>query len=105
MLFRRVPGAAPGVVAPTCIASSQERVSPCSYEAAQQSTWVFEAARSAELPMINPWEVLCHDGRCETVIGGAVLYLDNNHLTPTFARTLAPWIGLELEGILSRSDS
>ena len=33
---------------------------------------------------------LCPDGVCLPVIGGVVVYLDDNHLTATYARTLAP---------------
>ncbi|MGF3055829.1 acyltransferase family protein [Microbacterium sp. YY-01] len=40
---------------------------------------------------LTPW--ICPEGRCEVEIGNIAVYLDDNHLTGTFARTLAPIVG------------
>ena len=34
--------------------------------------------------------VLCWDGRCHDVVGGAIVYFDHGHLTRTFAQSLRP---------------
>ena len=41
----------------------------------------------------------CDKTRCPLVIGGATVYADSNHLTSTYARTLAPIIYRELRRI------
>jgi peptidoglycan/LPS O-acetylase OafA/YrhL len=38
----------------------------------------------------------CWDGTCKAVIGGVVVYRDTDHLTRTFAVTLAPMVNVEL---------
>ncbi len=48
----------------------------------------------------------CGPERCEAVIGGAVVYRpDGNHLTATFARTLAPYIEDQIDLILREQDT
>ncbi|MBD7957220.1 acyltransferase [Microbacterium sp. Sa4CUA7] len=39
---------------------------------------------------------LCPDGACPAVIGGVVVYLDDNHLTRSYAQTLAPRLREEI---------
>ncbi len=39
----------------------------------------------------TPW--LCPDGACEGAIGNVAVYMDDNHLTATYGRTLAPMLG------------
>jgi len=38
----------------------------------------------------------CDETRCPVVIGGVNVYFDNNHLTVTYAKTLAPYLRREL---------
>lgn len=42
-------------------------------------------------------DYLCPDEVCRSVIGGVVVYLDLNHLTWTYARTLAPPLSAEID--------
>lgn len=44
-------------------------------------------------------EYLCPDGVCEPVIGNVAVYMDDNHLTWTYARTLAPAVRAALAEI------
>lgn len=41
-------------------------------------------------------DVLCEDEVCRPVVGNVLAYIDDNHLTATFARTLAPAMAGEL---------
>jgi len=51
--------------------------------------------------VIDPREVLCGpDGRCHAVIGGTIVYADDNHLSTTFALTLSPFLERHLAEIL-----
>lgn len=66
--------------------------------------------RRAVLPRVNPaahlssagvvvvdlTEYLCPDDVCRAVIGGVVVYLDDNHLTRSYARTLSPLLEDEI---------
>jgi hypothetical protein len=45
---------------------------------------------------IDPTPVLCLEKTCPAVIGDALVYRNGAHLTPTYARTLAPWLGERL---------
>lgn len=44
---------------------------------------------------------ICPGGTCRAVIGDALTYRDDSHLSATFARTLRPWIerGLRRVGV------
>ncbi len=42
--------------------------------------------------LVDLSDYLCHDETCPVVIGGVDVYADSNHLTVTFARTLAPYL-------------
>lgn len=47
----------------------------------------------------------CGAERCEAVVGGAVVYRpDGNHITATFARTLAPYIADGILAVLGRPE-
>ncbi len=93
IFMRQAPEAGPGVNAPDCIEVSTETDSPCAWEAAQADNWVSAAIAATGAGEANPWDVLCHDGLCESVIGGTLVYRDSNHYTATFGRTLAPDFG------------
>ncbi len=46
-------------------------------------------------------DVFCQDERCEPVVGGANVYRDQDHLTVTFADTLAPWYSEAIQAALT----
>jgi hypothetical protein len=46
--------------------------------------------------LIEPTPVLYLQKRCPAVIGDALVYPNGAHLTPTYVRTLAPWLGKRL---------
>jgi hypothetical protein len=55
------------------------------------------AAVEAEgVHFIDPTPVLCFKKRCPAVIGNTLVYRNGAHLTPTYVRTLAPWLGKRL---------
>lgn len=43
--------------------------------------------------MIDLTDQLCKDGLCNAVVGNVLVYLDQNHLTWDFAKTMAPALG------------
>lgn len=41
---------------------------------------------------IDPEPVLCREETCPAVVGDVLVYRNGAHLTPTYARTLSPWL-------------
>ncbi|WOQ70602.1 acyltransferase family protein [Microbacterium limosum] len=50
-------------------------------------------------------DVYCDDAQCSPVVGGANVYRDEDHLTVTFADTLAPSYAAALRGAMGRDGS
>jgi len=76
---------------PAC-ASPREEVLPSDYAARAASTEVGRKARVVDLS-----STYCRGKICFPVIGGALVYGENSHLTPTFNRTLMPAFLAELD--------
>lgn len=53
-------------------------------------------AQVGGVPLIEPMPVHCLEKTCPAVIGDALVYGTGAHLTPTYVRTLAPWLGERL---------
>lgn len=56
-----------------------------------------------DLPRVHPIdlsEYICPEGTCPAVTGNVYVYLDNNHLTGTFAETLSPFLDEQLQSVL-----
>jgi peptidoglycan/LPS O-acetylase OafA/YrhL len=55
------------------------------------------AARRVEgAHLIDPTPILCNEKTCPAVVGDVLVYRNGAHLTATYARTLAPWLGERL---------
>src|SRR4051794_572678 len=52
--------------------------------------------RSKRFQSIDLTRFFCDARSCFPVVGGALVYLDQNHLTPTFVTTLAPYLDRKL---------
>jgi peptidoglycan/LPS O-acetylase OafA/YrhL len=59
------------------------------------------ASSNPQVTLIDFDNVYCDATECLPVIGNAVVYRDDNHLTDTFARTLAPAIESEIFRVLT----
>jgi hypothetical protein len=46
-------------------------------------------------------DAICATSRCPTTVNGTVVFTDDNHLTATFSRALAPVLGQRLERALA----
>jgi peptidoglycan/LPS O-acetylase OafA/YrhL len=60
------------------------------------------AAKSAGATLLDLSETYCDEDRCFSVIGGANVYRDQDHLTVTWTRTMQPRIGSALEEAMTR---
>lgn len=54
----------------------------------------------ADVPLIDLNDAICPTDRCAPVIGGVLVYRDANHLTATYALSLAPRLGAALDRFL-----
>ncbi len=55
---------------------------------------------SSRITLLNLDRVFCDSDTCQPVIGNIVVYRDDNHLTDTFAKTLAPNISAAIAEVL-----
>jgi len=91
---------------PACVARHRLRANDyCSLERSSAlGSFDAHTAATRALPgsaLIDLSDLYCDAGTCPVVIGSVVVYRDDNHITGTFSRTLAPRLGEELERILN----
>lgn len=92
---------------PRCLEQHRDEPAECAYEKAEamakSGTPVLReaAAQDEAWARIDLNHLVCPgEELCPPVIGEALVFFDTNHLTATFARTLAPQLGEELEALL-----
>ncbi len=107
VVVQDIPGSeAAGVDVADCIASNPDNFAGCGFAAADSkiaglphAEAAFDAAAAgrtgAGLIDMTPW--ICPDGYCRAVIGDMIVIRDRNHITATYAASLAPRIGEELD--------
>ena len=90
--------------APECIAISTARYDPCGVpreQLAPRSLLIRTAAGHPALTKVIPLtRYLCDKTTCHVTVGGVVVYKDEQHLTGTFARTLARPLAPALRSLL-----
>jgi peptidoglycan/LPS O-acetylase OafA/YrhL len=86
---------------PNCLLAQGTVDDACSWPATDSLDWLSEAAVSLGIDVIDTHKIVCPDGVCHTIIGGVVVYTDNNHLTGKFALSLEGWLSKELDGLVS----
>jgi hypothetical protein len=81
-----------------CVADNADALGRCAFAPHRPRDRRFDvrAARRAGVRVVDPQKILCEKGRCPAVIGNVLVYRNDYHLTATFARTLAPWLGRKL---------
>ena len=90
-----------------CVAANPEKLTRCSVprDIALTATAGPAQERAARdlpnVPLIDLNDAICPADRCAAVIGGVLVYRDTNHLTASYAYTLAPRLRAELDRVLS----
>jgi peptidoglycan/LPS O-acetylase OafA/YrhL len=94
-------------LAPQCIAEHLADYDPCAtpkavavVPASDDPQWSAVLATPA-VTGIDLTDDFCDADVCHTVIGGLIVYFDSHHLTATFARTLAPYLGEQISRAIS----
>ena len=90
---------------PECLARARTNTDPCTLDESKvpTSTPLGRAVAlmpPGEIEYVNFKDVFCDGAVCHAVIGGIPAYMDNSHITPAFAATLAP----RLEKIIAKKD-
>lgn len=103
MVMGDVPGTRPES-APLCVARSHASVDPCSRPRAEvevSNTLVdIVLAHPASAHYVPMADLMCDAKTCHAVIGSTVVYSDSHHMTTTFSRSLAPYLGAEVASLL-----
>jgi peptidoglycan/LPS O-acetylase OafA/YrhL len=83
-----------------CVSESLDDLERCAFERGEaKDHYQFDvpAAREVEgVELVDMTPAICPDDLCRAVIGNAITYRGTNHLTATFARTLAPRLEVKL---------
>lgn len=91
---------------PDCIAANPGDFGAC---AGTPEEWIypdllFDAAAASDNPQISTVDLnplMCTEDSCPAVIGGVIVLCDYNHLSATFAETLAPYLEPAVEEMLA----
>jgi hypothetical protein len=85
---------------PECVSRSLHNLEKCATPKSKAFNYPPANVRAAEkvegVRLIDPTPVLCLEKRCPAVIGDVLVYRNGAHLTPTYVRTLTPWLGERL---------
>jgi peptidoglycan/LPS O-acetylase OafA/YrhL len=85
---------------PECVSRSLDNLRECAipkdraYDFPKLNTQAAEEVDGARA--IDPEPVLCREETCPAVVGDVLVYRNGAHLTPAYARVLAPWLGERL---------
>jgi hypothetical protein len=81
---------------PACLAKSVNAEEPCSFDRAtgiRPSEFLRATTLGATVPLVDMTDYFCDDDTCYSVVGDVVVYADSNHISGTYAKTLAPFLG------------
>jgi hypothetical protein len=81
-----------------CVSQHRNSLDECAFRPRRPASQAFDAraARRVEgVRLIDPLPYLCRQGRdrCPAVIGNVLVYRNTYHVSATFSKTLAPWLG------------
>jgi peptidoglycan/LPS O-acetylase OafA/YrhL len=84
---------------PECVSRELDNLENCAIPRSKAFNYPpvnAHAARLEGVHLVDPTPVLCLETWCPAVIGDALVYRNGAHLTPTYVRTLVPWVGKRL---------
>jgi peptidoglycan/LPS O-acetylase OafA/YrhL len=85
---------------PSCVSGHAHDLRECAFSAGvgyRRGSIIVPAARDVgHVHVIDPRPVVCPGGLCPAVVGNVLVWRDDNHLTATYARTLAGWLSSQL---------
>ena len=93
-----------------CLSDTSKRVSECSASRAkalipEKDDSVFIATRKAPwVRYVDMTDWICGAASCDSVVGGVLVWRDTNHLTGTYAKSLAPALLPEIKEALKNKN-
>ncbi len=95
---------APGIDMAECVSANPTRLTKCAMPRTEVADTKGKAhilaARHAErVTLADLTDAICPTDRCAAVIGGVMVYRDDDHLTSSYARSLAP----RLDAVIARA--
>lgn len=97
LVFIEDPPNTGGVPVPECLAAATLAEAPCStprserFDPALMKQGI--AGSNVGVEYIPTVDAYCDAETCYSVLGGVVVYADNNHISDTWARSLMPYLG------------
>ena len=89
---------------PECIAQSTARYDPCAMKRSAVVVPNFMTTLAIANHQLADYvrlaQYFCDASRCHGLIGGVIVYFDSHHLTTTFSRSLAPYLGAQIAAAL-----
>jgi hypothetical protein len=96
LVFGDTPGYYPYAV-PGCVQQHRTQYDPCARPASigdERGNYVAHAAKlTSGVIYRSLTKYFCDSTKCHVIIGGQVVYVDEHHLTNTFSKSLAPYLG------------
>ena len=88
---------------PVCISGHPSSLLACSTPISKAVTWPWHdaiktTAQNAGVAYVDPTYWVCSSSPCPPVVGDFLVYYDNGHLSPPFARALADRLAAGLPG-------
>lgn len=85
----------PGINVPECALANEERLTECAVDRNVAlknglSTQQLAAQLAGGVEVLDMTDHICPADKCSVVVGNVFVYRDSNHITATYARTLAP---------------
>jgi hypothetical protein len=107
IVLRDVPRT--GFDAPACLSRRAARLllaGDCTYERATSVSRIAmaaqdRAARGLPVILVDMNDQVCDTPRCRVVRNGVIVFTDDNHLTATFSRSIAPVLGLRIASAMA----
>jgi peptidoglycan/LPS O-acetylase OafA/YrhL len=94
---------------PSCLSRRAAKLpfaTPCTFERSRALSRVAiaaqnDAARGLPVAFVDMNDLICATPRCPVIRNGVVVFTDDNHLTASFSRSVAPVLGARLQGALA----
>jgi peptidoglycan/LPS O-acetylase OafA/YrhL len=92
---------------PDCVSDHRNNLRKCAFRPHRRKlNFPTRAAhRVPGVTLIDPLPELCPHKLCASVIGNALVYRNDYHLSATFAHTLGPWLRRHLPRVLARRNA
>ncbi len=85
---------------PECVSKSLDNLQDCAFSRSKSLDYPPVEERAAkeveDVRLVDPIPMICPTETCPAVIGDTLVYRNGAHITPTYMRTLAPWLEEQL---------